>query len=76
VLRRGRQAERTQKDDAPDDGQDNLFEPMRGPGESTGRWDEEAMPSSMYTSMIETHRARAAVVGAVALAGLLALRRR
>ena len=77
-LRRGNQGEKGQHDDSPDDGRDNIFEPMEGPGATTGRWSSESKASSLYTSVFETHRTRAAaVVGAAAAAvGVLALRRR
>lgn len=75
-LRRGNAGERVQQEEKPDDGVDNLFEPVEGPGETTGRWSGESRAKSFYTSVIETRRARAALVGALALAGMLAVRRR
>ena len=75
-LRRGNTGERVQQEPGPDDHVDNLFEPMDGPGETTGRWNSEARARSFYTSAIDTHRARAALIGALAVAGVLAMRRR
>jgi hypothetical protein len=40
---------KTQRSDRPDDGQDNLFEPMPGYAQVEGEFKQGAMPFSAYT---------------------------
>lgn len=47
-----------QQTDMADDGVDNLFSPMPGPGSTTGQWSEQAKRSSGYTDLLEIHPAR------------------
>ena len=49
----GDQAARTQVTDEPDDGLDNLFAPVPGPGSTTGRFGHGAKPTSLYTRFVE-----------------------
>jgi hypothetical protein len=65
-----------QKTRKPDDGRDNLYEPMPGPGRVHGAFGGKAKSTSLYTEKLELHpgRQRALLVGAAA-AGLMAARR-
>jgi hypothetical protein len=66
MLRDGRMY-RMQKSDLPDDGQDNLFTPSRGPGEVRGPFGRGAFGSSLYTRTFEYHPAlKVAALGLVA----------
>ena len=68
---------RQQRSDEPDDGVDNLFEPVAGTGSVAGRFGERALPRIAYTTFLEHHpgRKRALIAGAAA-ALFLAERRR
>ncbi|HVM25052.1 MAG TPA: SDR family oxidoreductase [Candidatus Limnocylindrales bacterium] len=62
--------------DEPDDGSDNLEQPIETAGSVTGRFGRESKASSVYTDLFELHPNRKAAVGLAALAGvLLAVRR-
>jgi short-subunit dehydrogenase len=62
---------RQQQTDRLDDGQDNLFQPLRGPGSSTGEFGERSKSRSVYTRVFELHPlAKRALVGAAVLGGL------
>ena len=62
--------------DEPDDGSDNLEQPIETAGSVTGRFGRESNASSVYTDLFELHPNRKAAVGLAALAGvLLAVRR-
>ncbi|WP_036172740.1 SDR family oxidoreductase [Massilia sp. 9096] len=67
---------RLQKEDKPDDGYDNLFEPSRGPGSVNGTWSGEALQSSFYTKQFEYHPHRKQLFWAALGAGLFMLARR
>ena len=65
-----------QRTQQPDDGQDNLFTPSRGPGEVTGASGSGAKSSSVYTDVFELHPERIRLaLGLAALVGYRALRR-
>ena len=72
MLQRGN-AFRQQKTERPDDGRDNLFEPMEGTGRTTGRFGQKSKSVSAYTRTFEEHpnRKRLLALGAAAGAGLL-----
>jgi short-subunit dehydrogenase len=75
-LLQGGRGVRQQLSDQPDDGQDNLFEPLRGRGSTTGDWSEQAHRSSIYTHLLEFHPGRKlAMMAAAAGAALLLVRR-
>ena len=60
----------------PDDGQDNLFEPMQGNGSTTGEFGQKSKTVSLYTRHVESHPARKKMLtGVTAAAALVALRR-
>ena len=65
-----------QRTDQPDDGQDNLFAPLDGPGSATGEFGQRSKATSLYTRHLELHPERKRVLSAAALAGLVALVRR
>ena len=65
-----------QQTDQPDDGQDNLFAPMPGPGATTGEFGEGARSTSFYTRHLELHPNRKRVLNAAIVAGLIVLARR
>jgi NAD(P)-dependent dehydrogenase (short-subunit alcohol dehydrogenase family) len=67
---------RLQKEDRPDDGYDNLFEPSRGIGAVNGTWSDQALRSSFYTKHIECYPNRKRMLWAALGAGLLLLARR
>jgi short-subunit dehydrogenase len=46
---------RQQRTDQPDEGQDNLFAPLAGPGSIEGEFGEHSKGSSPYTRLLETH---------------------
>jgi short-subunit dehydrogenase len=66
----------TQHSDEPDDGQDNLDEPSRGLGESTGRFGAGSKSTSLYTRWLGLHPARGRAATALALATAVMLIRR
>ena len=72
-LTQGRRGARQQRSDMADDGQDNLFEPMAGPGAATGEWSEQAKQSSVYTSRLEFHPNRKLALAVAAVGGALLL---
>ena len=65
-----------QKASRPDDGVDNLFQPMPGTGSPTGDFGQKSKSTSLYTQRLELHpsRLRALAVGAAAAALVLARR--
>jgi hypothetical protein len=59
----------------PDDGRDNLYQPIPGPGRTTGRFGRASKSTSLYTRWLGLHPTRARLAGGVTLAaGLAALR--
>jgi NAD(P)-dependent dehydrogenase (short-subunit alcohol dehydrogenase family) len=61
--------------DRPDDGRDNLYQPIPGPGRTTGQFGRRSKSTSLYTRWFGLHPARARLAGGVTLAaGLAALR--
>ena len=65
----------SQHTDRPDDGRDNLDQPIPGPGRTTGQFGRRSKSTSLYTRWLGLHPARARLAGGVALAaGLAALR--
>jgi NAD(P)-dependent dehydrogenase (short-subunit alcohol dehydrogenase family) len=66
-LRQGNRGVDQQISDRPDDGRDNLFAPMEGPGATRGDWPAESKQSSLYTKVMELHPARTAMVAAAAV---------
>ena len=73
---RGDRGARDQLSQEPDDGQDNLEQPMEDGGAVTGRFGRQSKASSIYTELFELHpeRKNLAVLGALA-ALLLTVRR-
>jgi short-subunit dehydrogenase len=71
IMSLGRFAERRQQADRPDTGQDNLEDPLTGPGRSRGTFGGAAIPHDPYTALVEVHpvRRRLAPLVAVAAAG-------
>ena len=67
---------RQQRSDRPDDGQDNLFAPLDGPGSATGEFGQRSKATSLYTRHLELHPQRQRILNAAMLAGLVALARR
>lgn len=67
---------RLQKEDKPDDGCDNLFEPSPGTGSIKGSQSREALQSSFYTKQSKYHPRRKQLMWAALGAGLLMLVRR
>jgi len=75
MLQGGRTFEQ-QKTDRPDDRRDNLFEPSTGPGSTTGEFGQGSKSTSLYTTYLELHpNLKRAVLSALVLAGLAAIRR-
>jgi NAD(P)-dependent dehydrogenase (short-subunit alcohol dehydrogenase family) len=72
MLRNGR-LWKQQKTEWPDEGRDNLFEPMEGTGQSRGKFTERSKSASLYTRYLGLYpnRLRALVAGAIL--GLLGL---
>ncbi|MFB3819838.1 MAG: SDR family oxidoreductase [Candidatus Methylomirabilales bacterium] len=64
---------RQQRTARRDEGRDNLFQPLTGPGSSTGEFGEIAKSTSLYTRVFELHPAVKRVVLGAALAGGLGL---
>jgi short-subunit dehydrogenase len=71
LLRPGRVVDR-QKTDRPDDGEDNLFQPSRGPGRTTGQFGHESKSTSLYTRWFGLHPVRGRLGVGLALAGAVA----
>lgn len=67
---------RLQKENRPDDGIDNLFEPSRGTGSAHGHWGKEALQSSWYTRHLEYYPHRKGMLWAALGASLFLLARR
>jgi NAD(P)-dependent dehydrogenase (short-subunit alcohol dehydrogenase family) len=53
---------RQQLTDQPDDGEDNLFAPIPGPGSSTGEFGGKSKSVSLYTRFLELHPQRKALL--------------
>lgn len=70
---RGDSGVRGQVSDQPDDGRDNLFEPLSDRGTVTGRFGERSKANSIYTDSFELHpeRKTVALIGILALGALL-----
>ncbi len=66
-----------QKSDQPDDGRDNLFQPIGGQGRVEGDYGDQSAPNSLYTSLLEVRPALkrtllgASLVGGATAAALL-----
>jgi NAD(P)-dependent dehydrogenase (short-subunit alcohol dehydrogenase family) len=75
-MLQGERAFKQQQTDSPDEGQDNLFTPMAGTGETIGDFGQKSKSASAYTRALGLHpnRERAAIGGAL-LAALALLRR-
>jgi hypothetical protein len=65
-----------QESDRPHSGPDNLFAPVPGSGETSGRFGRLSQRSSLYTRAIGLHPNRGRAALASAVAGGIALRRR
>jgi len=66
----GRRMVTQQLTDEPDDGQDNFFKPMPGPGSSTGDFGEGSKGTSPYTTYLELRPNRKRAALALAALGL------
>jgi NAD(P)-dependent dehydrogenase (short-subunit alcohol dehydrogenase family) len=75
MLARGQMFEK-QKTDQPDNGQDNLFEPVGGTGSTTGDFGRNSKSTSIYTRYLEQHPNRKRALLGAATAGAVALVRR
>jgi short-subunit dehydrogenase len=76
VLRVGKAVQK-QHSTRPDDGVDNLFEPSRGPGATSGSYGTHSKSSSLYTTYLEQHPTRIRLaLGAAALAAVTLARRK
>ncbi|SRR6266508_155889 len=65
----------SQRTDRPDNGQDNLYQPVPEPGSTTGSFGRASKSTSLYTRWFGLHPARARVAGGAVLAvGVAALR--
>jgi short-subunit dehydrogenase len=65
-----------QQTQQPDDGHDNLYEPMGGHGSTTGEFGTQSKSTSVYTRYFEYHPTRKRVLTSASVAtGLLLLRR-
>ena len=73
---RGDSGVQDQRGDEPDDGQDNLEQPISTPGRVTGRFGRDSKATSIYTDVFELHPGRKTAAGLAALAGLLLAVRR
>jgi len=73
---RGDSGAQEQKSDEPASGQDNLFQPLPGPGSVYGRFGSNAKGSSAYTEVFELHPERKNVALAAGLASLILILRR
>lgn len=67
---------RQQLTDRPDDGEDNLFEPLEGRGSATGEFGQGSKDTSLYTRHVEMHALRKAALMSAGLVGLAAATRR
>jgi len=67
---------KVQRTDRPDDGQDNLFEPVGGKGSTTGEFGRLSRSTSLYTRHLERYPNRKRVLLGLAAAGAVALVRR
>jgi hypothetical protein len=65
-----------QRTDEPPEGRDNLFEPVEGPGATTGRFGDGARRSSLYTRHVEQRALPVKALLVLVVAGSLALRAR
>ncbi len=65
-----------QQTDRPDNGQDNLFEPIGEPGSTTGDFGQNSKSTSIYTRYLEQYPNRKRVLLGAATAGAVALLRR
>jgi hypothetical protein len=59
---------RAQQSDQPDDGRDNLFSPVPGPGATSSHWNQLTQPTSLYTRLLELHPNRQRLLAVVAIA--------
>ena len=57
-----------QKTDRPDVDTDNLYQPSRGPGRTTGQFGQRSKSTSLYTRWFGLHPARRRIVAGAALA--------
>ena len=64
-----------QRTDRPDDGRDNLFEPVGGKGSTSGDFGRLSKSTSLYTRHLEQHPNRKRVLLGLAAAGAVALLR-
>jgi short-subunit dehydrogenase len=67
---------RMQRARRPDDAADNLFQPSRGSGSTTGEFGDGAIATSVYTNQLELHPMRKRAALGLALIGGLWLMRR
>ncbi len=67
---------RIQRTDRPDDGRDNLFEPVRETGSTTGDFGRFSRSTSLYTRYLEQYPNRKRALLGLAVAGAVALVRR
>jgi hypothetical protein len=67
----GQRMVKQQQTGQPDDGKDNLYAPMPGPGSAVGDFGEKSKTTSLYTRHLELspNRKRAALVVAALAAG-------
>jgi len=75
MLMRGTAFEQ-QKTDEPDDGEDNLFVPSRGPGSVKGEFGDGSQPQSLYTRTVGFHPNLGRALAVATLVGAVALGRR
>ena len=75
MLARGAMFE-MQKTDQPDNGQDNLFEPVGGTGSTTGEFGRLSRSTSLYTRHLEQYPNRKRALLGLAVAGVVVLVRR
>jgi NADP-dependent 3-hydroxy acid dehydrogenase YdfG len=69
-LLRGDVGVRQQRSDEPDDGVDNLFEPLDDGGRVRGRFGDEARQVSLYTRHLDRYPARKRLLALAGAAGL------
>jgi short-subunit dehydrogenase len=72
----GRQMEKQQEADRPDDRRDNLFEPSTGSGSVRGEFGEGAKTVSLYTRELELHPMRKRALALLAVVASVALVRK
>ncbi len=75
MLRNGKLFKK-QQTNQPDDGQDNLFEPMDGSGSTTGEFGQRSKSMSFYTHYLELHPIRKRILLGAATLGAITLARR